>query len=179
MLIGGGDPGVTGGIAIIQSHAFKAQKVELFRMPVTPYTVENKDGSTGNRKEMDFLALDNLFREIVRAYSEHPRKEFFVERPSAWGLSAFSAVPLCTSYGAVAQVAICHGFTVRFFEPREWKANLGIPSKSKKSVSLAMAKELYPEMFYNLDKASNDGLADALLIAECGRRALANKAGIK
>lgn len=176
-MIGGGDPGVTGGIAFLRCDDFEAefnvQKVELFKMPVSPYTVTNKDGTEGNRNEMDFLALCRLLEEVMDDVEVHESKCFFIERPEPWGLTAYSALSLGSTYAALHQAAIDFGFTVYNFRPKDWKAEMGIPPKSKKPVSVAMAKELFPEMFYNLDKASTDGVAEALLMAELGRRRLA------
>lgn len=173
MLIGGGDPGVTGGIAFLKLYVgWVPIKVELFKMPVSPYQVENKDGTIGNRNEVDFIALGSLFQELTKRETEE--KVFFLERPAPWGLSAYSALSLGSSYAAIYQAAIDHGFTVYTYEPKIWKAGMGIPPKSKKPVSVALAKELFPQMFYNLDKASTDGVAEALLMAELGRRQLAS-----
>lgn len=171
MLIGGGDPGVTGGIAFIWIPGRgNALDIELFKMPVSPYTVTNKDGTEGNRNEPDFLALDNLFREVANGVVGE--KHFFLERPEPWGLSTYSALSLGSSYACLHQAAIARGFTVYNYRPKDWKADMGILPKSKKKVSIELAKELYPSVFWRLDKATTDGVAEALLIAECGRRKL-------
>lgn len=178
MLIGGGDPGVTGGIALLRvGKDYVVSGVELFKMPVSPYQVENKDGTIGNRNEVDYLSLGHLFKEISKVEpGMFQFLNFFLERPEPWGLSAYSALSLGSSYSAIHQASLDHGWTVQCFRPKDWKAEMGIPPKSKKKVSVALANELFPQMFYNLDKATTDGVAEALLIAECGRRRLA---GIK
>lgn len=182
MLIGGGDPGVTGGIAVLWCKnqgvkpLFEVVKVELFRNPVSPYEVEKKDGTISNRNDVDFLSLSRLFEELTSTrLIPKADRHFFLERPECWGLSSYSALSLASSWAALHQVALDFGFTVYNFRPCDWKAEM-LPPKSTKKDSVALAKELYPQMFYNLDKPSTDGVAEALLIAECGRRRLA---GIK
>lgn len=172
MLVGGGDPGVTGGIAFIWAAA--GNKTEVFKMPVSPYQVEKKDGTISNRNEPDFIALGNLFYEVANGVVGP--KHFYLERPEPWGLSAYSALSLGASYACLYQAAIDHGFTVYNVRPRDWKERMGL-WKKKKTDSVALAQALYPQQFYNLDKATTDGVAEALLIAHGGLITLEAQAG--
>lgn len=57
---------------------------------------------------------------------------------------------------------------VDLVSPQKWKPAVGIPPKSDKKYGLRLARELFPDV--DLHWESKDGRADALLIAEYGRR---------
>lgn len=72
------------------------------------------------------------------------------------------------SFGATVAVARLTGIPVEFVIPQVWKPAVGIPPKSDKKYGLRLARELFPDV--DLHWESKDGRADALLIAEYGRR---------
>lgn len=59
-------------------------------------------------------------------------------------------------------------------EPAKWKREMGIASGSDKGASIIRASQLFPAA--SLSRKKDDGRADALLLAEWGRRKLLGKA---
>jgi hypothetical protein len=49
--------------------------------------------------------------------------------------------------------------------PRDWMDGLGMPTPHTKAHSLALARELYPEMAEMLGRKMDDGRAEAILLA--------------
>ena len=58
-------------------------------------------------------------------------------------------------------------------EPAKWKREMGIASGSDKSASIVRASQLFPTA--SLSRKKDDGRADALLLAEWGRRKMTGK----
>ena len=65
-------------------------------------------------------------------------------------------------------IAITLGFPLQYVEPVVWKRAMQIPTGSDKGASVVRAAQLFPTA--GLRRKSEDGKADALLIAEYARR---------
>lgn len=146
------DPGQSGGIAFLCPTN---NDVMLYRMPA-------------NQKELNDL-IKRMGMATVILEKAQPM-------PSQGSVSGFS---YGVGYGVLIGMLVAHG--IRFIEvrPAEWKkivlagvSGKGKSKKEKKDDSIVAVERLFPEV--NLIPAGckkpHDGIAEALLLAEYGRR---------
>ena len=78
------------------------------------------------------------------------------------------------SLGRIQQMLESHGISYQLVKPQSWQKEYGISNKDKsKAQSIATAKRLFPGTDLRRTERctkDHDGFADALLIAEWGRR---------
>lgn len=84
------------------------------------------------------------------------------------------------NYGKILGILFCYipEEQIKFVHPQTWKKEFGLinsklDKKQKKLISIAKAKELFPDtnlLPTHRCKKESDGMAEALLIAEYGRR---------
>jgi crossover junction endodeoxyribonuclease RuvC len=91
--------------------------------------------------------------------------EFIESRP---GQHAASMFKFGRAVGAIE--AVCERFLYPWFlvRPQAWKKSMGL--SANKSESLVMARRMFPEAAHMLKRQKDHGRAEALLIAEYGRR---------
>jgi len=145
--IAGVDPGFKGAIAFIEER-----NIKVFDLPII----------NGQKKSLNLIALKNLIIE------ENP-EYLFVEQPQGrpgQGLSSTSRF----FYWAGAIVGLCIGLDRRvvLITPQSWKKEFGLIGKEKRE-SIYKASLLFPEVEF---KRTDDGKADALLIAFYGKKFL-------
>lgn len=154
------DPGKTGGIAVL------GDEIRLFPMP---------DESN-----------PELMRTIFKGFiSDTDNYKVILERPvliphivkkvcpkcKSWISTAVMQQGVLTSlinYGILIGLLKAYSIPYEEIESSKWKKAFKL-TKDKK-LSIAMAKQLYPELTDTIKQ--KDGLAEALLIAEYGRRNL-------
>jgi crossover junction endodeoxyribonuclease RuvC len=73
-------------------------------------------------------------------------------------------------YGIWLGIIAAYGLPHTAVRATEWKKELGIPPKSDKDVSRAYAQRLHPSSADQLERKLDHGRADAICIAEYGRR---------
>ncbi|WP_456437211.1 hypothetical protein [Desulfurobacterium sp.] len=152
MLIAGIDPGKKGGIAFVSIGA-DSLSVEVFPME-------------------DTLTLADLFRkhrsEIYRCFVEkqHPYPK----------QGAVSSGKLMKHYGEIIGILTALQIPFEEIPPQRWQSYIHgskhkkKPRKEKKKASIMKARQLFPGI-----EIKGDGEAEALLIAEYGRRLMIDR----
>lgn len=143
------DPGASGGIAIIELDG----TITAVPMPAT---------------ERDLYEL--LIRTTERSFSTVAFVEAVHSSPQMGVVSAFK---FGQSVGAIRMACLASDIRVEYVSPQKWQKELGLLSKgrglgqgdtAKKNRNKAKCQELFPGI-----KVTHK-IADALLIAEFGRR---------
>lgn len=134
------DPGVSGGIAVLRDDG---QVVEVYRMPAT---------------ERDLLDRLSPWPRAYRTYG-------ILERVSASPqMGVVSAFTFGRHYGALLMALTAAGIRFDQVTPQTWQKALGCLSKGDKNITKRRAQQLFP------DQKITHAIADALLLAEFGRR---------
>ena len=138
------DPGASGGIVVLCDG-----RTAAYKMPATE-------------------------RDVWQLLAEHEPATCYIEKVSSSPqMGVVSAFKFGRSVGLLHMAAIAAGLRVEFVTPQKWQRALGLIVKgrglgqddtSKKNRNKARAQELYPAL-----KVTH-AIADALLIAEYGRR---------
>lgn len=153
------DPGLDGGLALV---TFDGVITEI--MP----TIGAEKG-----RLLDVAALDEWFT------AHHPGiRMAFIEQPGMrTGLSAQSVMKTGRGFGSLEALLTVHKIPFEIVSPQRWcKAmHLGCEGANPKDKSKLAVKRIFPHV--DLRKSSrativHDGMMDALLIAEYGRRKL-------
>jgi hypothetical protein len=148
MLICGIDPGKTGGVAFV---SLQGSDAEVFDMPALPDLVS---------------ILKERQSSILRVFIE--KQQVFK------GQGIVSSGNLMKHYGEILGVLTALSIPFEEIPPKRWQAVIHGGKHSKKSrkekkqASIQKAKQMFPE----LEIGKKDGRAEALLIAEYGRRLL-------
>lgn len=153
MITIGIDPGVSGGIAIIRHGQIPMIEcgITVYKMPET---------------ETDLVdGLKNIAQHLggCVAYLEKVHS-----MPKQGVASSFK---FGQNYGMVRGVLAALGIRREFVSPQAWQKALGCMSKGDKNVTKSRAQELFPGI------KITHAIADALLIAEYGRREEIRKNG--
>ena len=144
----GADPGVSGGIALISDlwHS-----VEVWPMPDT---------------ERDLW-------ELIERYIPNENCIAMIEDVHAFPGDKQRVKQLATfmrNYGGLRMALIGNGVAMEKVSPQKWQKYLGCLTKGDKKISKGRAQELFPGV-----KGITLKTADALLIAEYGKRIHAQK----
>lgn len=147
MTIIGIDPGKSGGIAWIDCD-LGGVSANAIKMPETPRDIYDR--------------LFELATENVSAF-------VFIEKVGPMPKQGISSTAkFCRHAGHLEMALIGIGIAHEFVAPGVWQRNLGCLTKGDKNVTKKRAQELFPHL------KITHALADALLIAEYGRRKRAN-----
>lgn len=149
MIFVGIDPGISGGIAAIDSEG---AIVLLTRMPTMPSNI-------AKRKMVDPAAMSNMMRTIVHCgVRPHVALEQVGSMPRQGVVGTFS---FGQAYGTVIGVLGALGMPFQFVTPQKWKGHHSLTADKTQSIGLVMRR--WPEREW---KKSDDGPAEALLIAD-------------
>lgn len=168
-LIVGIDPGVSGAIATIGPDG----SARAVTMP----TVLKKVGKSMRRRH-DLHALRAIVRNAKEVAALHDLKlRVFIERvwprPTNGSIGSFQ---MGESFGMLRGILWTMAIEHRLVRPQEWQREIfGGKVEDTKAASCAAASRLFPPVSLLLTPKCtkpNDGLADALCIAEYGRRFL-------
>jgi len=157
MTIIGIDPGQSGAIAWI-----KGKKVKAVMMPTQKMTK--------TKNELDGQTICKLLKK-------HKVDHVFIEKVHSMPQQGVSSTfTFAKGYGIL--IGICTALEMPFtlVTPQAWKKVIcaGMP-KGSKDISIIVAKRLWPKInLYPTSRCTkeSDGMADALCIAEYGRREL-------
>lgn len=149
MIYIGIDPGKNGGIAFVETvfHQLNTARVEVF-------------------DESRFISLlKNLENQeyCCKCVVEH------VHAMPKQGVS--STFNFGMNFGFIQGVLRAYGIPYELVSPQKWKKEFSVTSD--KNTSIAVCKRLFPDVNLkatNRCKKDHDGMAEALLIAEYGRR---------
>lgn len=135
------DPGATGAIAFLHDSQYGA---DVYDMPPNPADLAELIGTFGN-VEMAFL-------EKAQAMPKQGVSSMF-----NYGVG----------YGTVIGILAARSIPYTLITPAVWKRSLGLIGKPK-DASRALARSWFPHA--PLSRVKDHGRAEALLIAEWGRR---------
>ena len=170
MIIVGIDPGITGGVAVLYSRRGMVDAVNLYDTPV-----EQKKKANGKNKTE---YLPSLMAGILRDYvNSRQDAHAFIEQVSAMpGQGVTSMFGFGKGYGIWIGILAALGIPYTFVTPQSWKKEL-MQGEHDKEAAVGRALQLYPQCSAELTvrrgavtKPQALGRADALLIAEFGRR---------
>ena len=161
------DPGVNGGLVLIDSDGSILDKALM------PYILLRSS------KEVDLQGLVRKLQEMV--YTNHLEGKLIdkVILEKVWampGNGAVSSFKFGYNFGVCEMALVCLGLPYVLVNPRTWSKAMheGLSKDiDPKKRSLLAFQRLYPNTdLRSSDKAKkpHDGLIDALLIAEYGRR---------
>ena len=161
MIVAGIDPGLSGAIAFN-----KDGKIKIFTMPTLKIT------KTKN-------AIDeNIVRYYLRKYDlDH----VFIEKVGAMpGQGVTSMFNFGCGYGILRGICVGLALSYTLITPQAWKKVICAGMPKSKEASIIIAKRIWPKI--NLlptprSRKNSDGMADAVCIAEYGRRMLMGETG--
>lgn len=148
------DPGFSGAMAVIDAAR---DVVDVVDAPIL---------TVGDRREMDLAAM----RELLVVFADKNAHAFIERVHSMPGSSGRSMFSFGTGYGAwLGELAALQIPTTRV-EPARWKAAMMDGMGKEKDAARLRAMMLFPKMAAHFARKTDDGRAEALLIAEYGRR---------
>lgn len=172
---GGIDTGFSGCLAIIRPGG----EVEFHDPPVVKVDLakKSKGGNVRHRSEYLFASMAALLRD---GRLDHVTIEKTIPMPNFKGgrmvqMPAASAFGSGVGYGAWQMGCAAFGIPYQVVAPATWKAALLRDQAKTKEASVAFAARLYPGVAANLYGPRGgifDGRAEALLLAEWGKRGL-------
>ena len=140
MIILGVDPGVYGAMAFVAQDPGETPIV--YKMPM--------DGSGRHGYQLSVI-MDYIFDKMP---------DIFVIENVTRPASLVRCQGLFEGIGAALEIDT---YTVR---PQVWKKHFGLSKNKQESIDLAL--ELYPDLDSEITKISDDGIAEAVLIAQYG-----------
>ncbi len=151
MKIVGIDPGLNGGIAILENN----KVLRLFDMPVM---AEGKK----NKRQLNSALLVNIIKENI---SENEEIAVVVEQVNAMpGQGVTSMFNFGQTFGAIKGVCAALNLPIFFVRPSKWKKHFELINSSKDS-SRTKVIEMYPSLSNQLSKKKDVNKSDAILIA--------------
>ena len=150
MRIIGIDPGLSGGIAILDN----SKVIELFDMPVMP------DGKK-NKRQLNSAHLAKLIKDNIKNLED---TVMVVEQVNAMpGQGVTSMFNFGQTFGAIKGICAALGLPIFFVRPAKWKKHFELINSSKDS-SRTKAIEMYPSISEKLSKKKDVNKSDAILI---------------
>ena len=151
MRIIGIDPGLSGGIAILDDLKI----FDIFDMPIMPEGKKNKN-------QLNSAQLVNIINKHVL------RKEntfVIVEQVSAMpGQGVTSMFNFGQTFGSIKGICAALGLPIFYVRPAKWKKHFELINSSK-DASRTKVIEMYPSISSRLTKKKDVNKADAILIA--------------
>ena len=151
MRIIGIDPGLSGGIAILDN----SKVVKLFDMPIMP------DGKK-NKRQLNSALLVKLIKDNIKNLED---TVMVVEQVNAMpGQGVTSMFNFGQTFGAIKGICAALGLPIFLVRPAKWKKHFELINSSKDS-SRTKAIEMYPFISERLSKKKDVNKSDAILIA--------------
>jgi crossover junction endodeoxyribonuclease RuvC len=151
MRIIGIDPGLSGGIAILDN----SKVVKLFDMPIMP------DGKK-NKRQLNSALLVKLIKDNIKNLED---TVMVVEQVNAMpGQGVTSMFNFGQTFGAIKGICAALGLPIFLVRPAKWKKHFELINSSKDS-SRTKAIEMYPSISEQLSKKKDVNKSDAILIA--------------
>ena len=151
MRIIGIDPGLSGGIAILDDLKI----FDIFDMPIMSEGKKNKN-------QLNSAQLVNIINKHILKKED---TYVIVEQVSAMpGQGVTSMFNFGQTFGAIKGVCAALGLPIFFVRPSKWKKHFELINASKDS-SRTKAIEMYPSLSNNLAKKKDVNKSDAILIA--------------
>ena len=151
MKIIGIDPGLSGGIAVLENN----KVLSIFDMPVMSEGKKNK-------RQLNSAQLVKLLKDNV---SKSEEISVVVEQVNAMpGQGVTSMFNFGQTFGAIKGICAALGWPIFFVRPSKWKKHFELINSSKDS-SRTKAIEMYPSLSNDLAKKKDVNKSDAILIA--------------
>ena len=151
MKVIGIDPGLSGGIAILQEK----RVLGLFDMPVMSEGKKNK-------RQLNSAQLVNILKENIETKDEIA---VVVEQVNAMpGQGVTSMFNFGQTFGAIKGVCAALKLPIFFVRPSKWKKHFELINSSK-DASRTKVIEMYPSLSNQLSKKKDVNKSDAILIA--------------
>ena len=151
MKIIGIDPGLSGGIAILEDNVIKV----LFDMPVM------SDGKK-NKRQLNSALLVKLIKDNIKDTED---TVMVVEQVNAMpGQGVTSMFNFGQTFGAIKGICAALGLPIFLVRPAKWKKHFELINSSK-DASRTKAIEMYPSISEQLSKKKDVNKSDAILIA--------------
>ena len=151
MKIIGIDPGLSGGIAVLENN----KVTNIFDMPVMSEGKKNK-------RQLNSAQLVKIISDNTE---ENEEVSVVVEQVNAMpGQGVTSMFNFGQSFGAIKGICAALNLPIFFVRPAKWKKHFDL-IKSSKDASRTKAIEMYPSLSDNLSKKKDVNKSDAILIA--------------
>ena len=151
MRIIGVDPGLSGGIAILEDNKVK----EMFDMPVM------SDGKK-NKRQLNNALLVQLVKDNIKDIQD---TVMVVEQVNAMpGQGVTSMFNFGQTFGAIKGICAALSLPIFFVRPAKWKKHFELINSSK-DASRTKVIEMYPSIAEKLSKKKDVNKSDAILIA--------------
>lgn len=147
------DPGLTGALAVVEDPGVLK---DVCPMP-----------------SMSGRVVPVVLKQILETWSEDTEQLLVLieDVHSMPGQGVASTFKFGQAYGTAIGVVGAMGLPMDFVTPQKWKRLFTLTGKDK-DASRAKATELWPSMRQHWSRKSDNGMSDAALIAEYGRRTL-------
>ena len=164
------DPGLNGAIAIIHGYG----NITLHRIPTINMRRVVK-GKTKGRMQYDHQTISDFFRRVANPCT------VIIEKQQAYPGQSVTSMSVGCGYCTLKQVLTDFHIPFEIIPPKEWQAEFGISTKlaildkigNTKAQAVSICQQLFPDVSLlatQHSKKPHEGFADALLIAEFGRR---------
>ena len=151
MIIFGIDPGVSGGISILENK----KVIEVFDMPTM---IDGKK----NKKQVNGAQVTNIIRDKLNKDKE---VVVVVEHVNAMpGQGVTSMFNFGQSFGVIKGICSALSLPIYFVRPMKWKKHFNL-IKTNKDASRTKVIEVYPNISGKLSRKKDSSKADAILIA--------------
>ncbi len=151
MIIIGIDPGITGGICILENKKI----IEVYD---TPTMIDGKK----NKRQVNGSQVTNIIKEELNKDKEIV---VVVEHVNAMpGQGVTSMFNFGQSFGVIKGICSALSLPIYFVRPTKWKKHFNL-IKTNKEASRTKAIEIYPEISSKLARKKDSNKADAILIA--------------
>ena len=151
MKIIGIDPGLSGGIAVLENN----KVIDMFDMPVMSEGKKNK-------RQLNSAQLVKLIQENIKSDEEIT---VVVEQVNAMpGQGVTSMFNFGQTFGAIKGICAAIGLPIFFVRPAKWKKHFELINSSK-DASRTKVIEMYPSLAEKLSKKKDVNKSDAVLIA--------------
>jgi len=160
MIIVGIDPGLTGAVAILSPHG--QLDVAVYDCPITQVV-------KGKSKKNEYLPY--AMAELLAGLPPDSTHVYIEKVGAMPGQGVTSMFNFGKGFGLWIGIIAALKLPVTFVTPQAWKKELMAGMRDKDAARIR-AMELFPDMSEQLKRKKDIGRADALLIAEYGRRKL-------
>ena len=151
MIIFGIDPGVSGGISVLENK----KVIEVFDMPTM---IDGKK----SKRQVNGAQVTNIIKEKL-----DKNKEIIVvvEHVNAMpGQGVTSMFNFGQSFGVIKGISSALSLPIYFVRPMKWKKHFNL-IKTNKDASRTKVIQIYPEISSKLSRKKDSNKADAILIA--------------
>ena len=151
MIIIGIDPGITGGISVLENK----KVIEVFDMPTM---IDGKK----NKKQVNGAQVTNIIKERL---DDEKEIAVVVEHVNAMpGQGVTSMFNFGQSFGVIKGICSALSLPIHFVRPTKWKKHFNL-IKTNKDASRTKVIQIYPEISSKLSRKKDSNKADASLIA--------------